>query len=398
MATLLRNLTKASLTLELAQEILTDLGNKIHAAGGIYHLTKDDLKKGLRGLTDVSFAKPTSFAEDVLSMIYNKFPSLSDADPLIDSCYTPSHEFSQLLNNRYSTMSRHFIFANDNINACNLSKCIQAIMEFDVSNRKDLQSIIPLSLTKILNIERLSVPGLYSVACLWGMHEFGVTGGVDTYNIARFSSALLPLPMSRKMEELVFCGPDVVSNHVNKNDANIQLKDWVSANEGLPDEDYKNALSKPPLIRAAVGHFSLIDESFSQCLNVILNNLSNEYNALKLRDMANALFITHQFKENFDDVQIPRPIAKALGGVFATPAPIEHPTGPRKNELVDRVANITKYDMPIWDTFISVERDRQTFEQDVATITDLFSNMSEQQRKDVLRYSLLLQSDISPKQ
>jgi hypothetical protein len=123
-----------------------------------------------------------------------------------------------------------------------------------------------------------------------------------------------------------------------------------------------------------------------------------EYNALKLRDMANALFITHQFKENFDDVQIPRPIAKALGGVFATPAPIEHPTGPRKNELVDRVANITKYDMPIWDTFISVERDRQTFEQDVATITDLFSNMSEQQRKDVLRYSLLVQPDISPKQ
>jgi len=377
-----KGITRETLTLDVATDMLAHVEQAIQKAGGVYLLSKDHLRVNVGKISTIKRSQPTGCAHSAISFIGRRFVELkSRCDKLMPLFYTSTSEFTSHFKTNYSLMHRHFEFDDNQLVSTNVVSFLLALLDSRIS-RSELQDLLPVSLTDKLNVARLSLPSVIGVLVLCSLHESGVFGHTDTYNSMMISKELSEASHRFQLKKLAFISKDL--DWVDTEESPLIFKDWVQADSYIVNDDMKVALDKESLINAAVTHFKAIDVGFAQKLKCQLKRMraNDSMNAVMLRDLSNALYIVHYYETKYPDKSIPFPVAFTLGAIadIANKKPESSLSLNQRNARAESPK--VEVFMPLWDEFNSIDLQ---LESDIVEMENVLRKLSKPERALLLK-------------
>ena len=352
--------------LDTARAILETVEQAIigKAEGDPYKLTKDHIRVGLVRLSDFGRGSPTRFTYDVIHQIKKQFPETAEqADALIQLYDLSQASIESLINQHRPNWQRYLCVERETADPYKVAQIIIAIAKSHLDGG-ELQDKVPLCVTDFLGVNRLSIPQVIGFGVIMGAMLCGASLSKPNEACERVVNAVKKSPETVKALISLFVPSPGIADNIQANKYNTGYRSVQYTPRYIGD--LRNVLKESPVFHDLISNSEMIDaiergfakhnRAIAAQIRLYLEEVDKReaLSSIHLRDIANSLYVSKQYKEQLPDGHFSLSFARTLGVERQQHSGRKKQVHERTGESSGHVSTVESYDMSVLDEFESI--------------------------------------------
>lgn len=353
--------------LDTARAILDTIEQAIteKVDGDPYKLTKDHIRVGLVKLSDFGRGSPTRFTFDIIRQVKRQFPETAEqANRLIKLYDLSQASIECLMNQHRPNWQRHLCVESESADPFKVAQIIIAIAKSHLDGG-ELQDKVPLCVTDFLGVNRLSIPQVIGFGVIMGAMLCGASLSKPNKACKRIVNAVKTSPETVKELIGLFVPSPGIAHKIQANKYNTGYRSVLynpryigDLRNVLKDSTvFYELISNSEMINAIENGYATHNKGVATQIRLYLEAVDRResLSSIHLRDIANSLYVSEQYKEYLPDGHFSLSFARTLG------VERQQKSG-RKKQVQEstgessRVSTVDSYDMYVLAEFESINK------------------------------------------